>query len=589
MKAVLAESQSSGIDERLTNVQPHKAAWLLEQKGGRWGRYGWYLAAREQGVLRIALPGFSRGILKIRLWDFSPGRLSVSVRSSLSQETLIQELNGQITDVQVREPTELVVLATSTQAKEQIVFDRFAAAWFNEGSRLPSVLPVAASILLGLIGWALRISTKADKWHAWTVWLGCAGIIVAASIGFYLRLSLFDLNRGLPADPDAVSYFQYAQDFQWFSSGHGFYSATFNEREPGHVAALSLWLRLWGQQIAAMKFYTVCLSSLLILICGLFIWMLSGRWYLGVCGSIVVAVSSAWIDEAVRGLRLESISLMLLAVLTAWLRSRGWLGAILLGILIGCLALIQSTALGILLPLIWLGWIINIYRVRHGYPLVSPSHWQARHLTIASVIAVLLLVPHLYGLYKTHGNPSWPSYRYARWNANVEFPERIGTAGFPSAAEMQDNLYAGPEMTYGQYLFSLHSISDLLYGQLKGWAESIIYMSVSPTPHLKSLISLQQASGLSALVRHMSAVTLLIGGFFLLFTGFGWLDLWHRAEYWWVPFFSLWGIWYAAFLYSVRVIEPFRHTAHVYPLLLFCFLWGVFQVVQRLLNITVKT
>ena len=37
------------------------------------------------------------------------------------------------------------------------------------------------------------------------------------------------------------------------------------------------------------------------------------QWFWGVLTSWIVAVSPAWIDEAVRGLRLESLSLLLLA------------------------------------------------------------------------------------------------------------------------------------------------------------------------------------------------------------------------------------------------------------------------------------
>jgi hypothetical protein len=137
--------------------------------------------------------------------------------------------------------------------------------------------------------------------------------------------------------------------------------------------------------------------------------------------------------------------------------------------------------------------------------------------------------------------------------------------------EFEKNPYAGPRITYGEYLFGMHSIPKLLYGQMKGWVESSVYMSVSHTPNLKSLVFLHQASGFSAVLWHLTAVTSVVFVCSLFLTALGWADLWRRPQYWWVPFLSLWGTWYAAYLYSVRAIEPFRHTAHVYPLLLACY------------------
>jgi hypothetical protein len=201
---------------------------------------------------------------------------------------------------------------------------------------------------------------------------------------------------------------------------------------------------------------------------------------------------------------------------------------------------------------------------------------------LASLVAVLMFSPHLYGLYKVHGDPSWPSYGYARWNANVEFQDRLGTAGFPSAEEFGKSLYAGPRITYREYVFGMHSIPKLLYGHIKGWIESSVYMSTSHMPNLKSLVVLHQASGFPAVARHLTVTTSVVFIFSLFLMVLGWADLWRRPHYWWVPFLSLWGTWYAAYLYSVRVVEPFRHTAHVYPLLLFCLLWGGFQAYQWL-------
>lgn len=54
-----------------------------------------------------------------------------------------------------------------------------------------------------------------------------------------------------------------------------------------------------------------------------------------------------------------------------------------------------------------------------------------------------------------------------------------------------------------EYLFGLHSLSTLIWGQVKGWVESTVYMSDSLTPHLKDLIFLLHASGVRAVMRHL--------------------------------------------------------------------------------------
>jgi hypothetical protein len=495
-----------------------------------------------------------------------------------SYEIPVSALDGEPLQLLVHGPTELAVVALSELSQEQLVLDRFAVAWFPSGSQLPSLWPFAGVITLGLGGWALWVHQRRSLSKDRKIWFGCASILIAAIVGFALRWTLFDITRGLPPDSDAVSYMAYARSLNWFTPDHGFYSGTFSEREPLHVGALNLWFHLWGDNIPAMMMYTVCLSTLLIIVSGLFIWGLTEQWVFGALASWIIAVSPAWIDEAVRGLRLESLSLLLLAVLSVWVWARGWYGALVLGMLIGFMALVQLPAFAIVLPLLWLGWLLNLWRERIGLASFSPRQWHWSHLGLASLVAVLMFCPHIYGIYKVHGDPSWSSYGYARWLANEEFPERMGTEGFPSVEAFALSPYAGPQITYAQYLLGLHTIPTLVAGQVKGWVESTIYTSVSATPHLKALVFLQQASGYPAILRQISIPTVVVFVLSLGLTAIGWVVLWKDSQYWWIPFLSIWGTWHTAYLYSARLIEPFRHTGHVYPLLLFCALWGGFNL-----------
>ena len=574
MRQALQESRAIGMDERLTNVQAEGSSWLAEQDGGRWGRYGWYLAPHEAGRVRIRLPASEPGVLKMRIWTFPAGRTDARITDGAdSYEILPAHLDGRIFEVNVNGPSELMLSATNETSDEKLVLDRFAVTWFSANDHLPAIWPLASALALCLIGWG-GVSWLSFPDRKWTVWFGCSVILVAVFVGFGQRWLLLDMARSLPVDPDVVGYVDSAIKVEWFTPGRGFYSGSFSEREPLHVGGLNLWFSIWGNTTASARWYSMVLSTALIGACGGFVWKVSDNPLLGSAAALIVALHPVWVEESVRGLRLESMSLLTLAALSVWLWMQGWFGAILLGVVTGVMTLLQTPALSIVLPLVWLCWLVNCWQASRGAPLLMPSQWRWPQLSLASFLAVTLFLPHLYGLYKVHGDPSWPSYGYARWNANFEFPERLGTPGFPSAGEFEQSRYAGPRLTYREYLFGLHSLPTLIRGQMKGWIESTVYMSASLTPDLNSLIFLFQASGLRAAMQNLTPWMAIIFGVSLIATLWGWIGLLRDVRYWWIPFLSLWGTWYVAYLYSARLVEPFRHTGHVYSLLLFCLLWG---------------
>jgi hypothetical protein len=572
-----------GVDERLTNISPGEARWLNETRGGRWGRYGWYLSPRETGSLRIHLPGQRSGSLKLRLWIDRAGPLSVSLVDGENTHQLSADtLDGEVLTFAIDGSPELIVNATNDTPEEHLILDRFAAWSSDSEDHLPPLYPLMGALGVCLAGWG-GLAHRHKSAHAWSLWVGCALILLAASVGWGQRWALLEVARGLPADPDLIQYRDYARSLDWFTTEHGFYSGTFAEREPMHVAAIQLWSRVWGDTIPAIRWYSVVQSNVLVIVTGVFVWMVSGEWVLGAAAAWIMALSPAWSEESIRGLRTESETVLFLVAISLWLLGKGWVGAITLGTATGLLSLLRAPMLGVVLPLVWIGWTAHVLFQWRSRSLVHPMHWEWKQLSVASCLAVLIFSPHVYGLYRVHGDASWPSYGYARWNANFEFPERIGTDGFPSAGEFAKDPYAGPKLTYRDYLFGLHSIASLVKGQLKGWLESTAYMSASVVPHVNQEIVLLQASGLRAVARHADIGTLLPIGVVIGLTMIGWVDLWRYSQYWWVSFLTLWGTWYVSYLYSVRLVEPFRHTAHVHPLLVLCLVWGGAHAFERLM------
>lgn len=581
IKQALKEPVTLGLDEHLTNVEPEHSAWLSESVGGHWGRYGWYLVPHEQGHLRIRLPFSGEGVLKLRIWAYAAGSLTVRVEEGGQvHEIPATDLDSTHIRLPVRGPSELTLNASNTLSEEQLILDRFAATWSSSDDQLPSCVPLALWMAV-LAGGVLLIRSNGSGVGP-KEWAGVATIFVATCVGAVERWDFLDMARGYPVDSDVVSYMAYARSLDWLSSNHGFYSGSFGEREPLHVAALNLWFKVWGDTFPAIRLYTVTESILLVALCGAFVWRVSGLWMLGGIAAWVVALNQVVVEESVRGLRTESMTLLLLVAVGLWLRARGWGGAVLLGIAIGSMALLQSPAITIVPFLLGVGWITNVWCQRSGYGVIPPGQWTWGQVIFVGLLAASLYLPHTYGLYTVYGDPAKPSNGYARWNANFEFPARIGTPGFPSAAEFAANPYAGPQLTYSEYLFQLHTVQALLKGQIVGWTESSGYMSTSLTPHVKEYIFLYHASGIRAVMRHVTAGVIVVFALSLALTVIGWVDLWRYRQFWWIPLLSLWGTWYAAFLYSVRLVEPFRHTGHVYPMLVFCLLWGGYQVFQQI-------
>lgn len=587
---VLHEPESLGLDDRLTNLNPDEAGWLTEWKGGRWGRYGWYLPRAETGKLRITLPGSAPGTLKLRVWAVEPGRIS----ATLVDETGVRfisadQLDGRVLSYRVAGPGELQIVATNELEWEQLVLDRLAVVWWPAKERLPLFWPAGFALIFWLAGWGCRLNSRTTA-GAWSLLLGSASILAAAVWGFHLRWDLFEMARFLPPDLDVVgTYMPMARSFRWFSADFGFYSGAFGPREPLYLILLNWWFQLWGDTYPAIKWYTVCASTGLIVAIGMFVWALSRLLWGGVLAAWIAAVNPALIDESVRGMRIETESLLFLAVVSLWLWGRGWAGAILIGAGIGLTSVLRTAAFSVFVPMIWLGWFLNGWCAWKGGGRVAPSQWRWPHLVLASLVALAIYGPYLHSIYKVYGDPSWSVNFQARWNANVEFSNRLGSPGFPSQEEFRQNPYSGPPITYTHYLFGLHSVPTLLYGQLKGWVESTLYMGASATPNLKPLIFLLHASGLRAVPGHLSLLTACTFVASVILMVLGWVVLWREPNLWWVPMLSLWGTWYAGYMYHARLIEPFRQTGHVYPLLLFCQLWGMIWVMRRWRNSSLRS
>ena len=292
----------------------------------------------------------------------------------------------------------------------------------------------------------------------------------------------------------------------------------------------------------------------------------------------------ALIEESYRGLRSEAMTIgFLLFLLVSFPNSKEGFKPVRAGILLGFWSLLRSPALGMAVGL-WVGlWILKPFFQKYARSLRMPKGYDLKNICLATFIALMLFTPHLIGMQYRHGDWRWATYGYARWNANMEFPERLNTPGFPTTEEFKSSPYAGPKISYREYMFGLHTPLQIIRYQVLGWIELLGYQSLSSSRFLEPLMMQLVNKNFSGLfhIIGFSFITAVIIGLIACLSFFRALM---DRELWWAPLLLLWGTFYVAFLYHLRLVESFRHTAHIYPLLILVCLAGIRAVADRVKN-----
>lgn len=299
-------------------------------------------------------------------------------------------------------------------------------------------------------------------------------------------------------------------------------------------------------------------------------------------GMALVALKPSVIEESCRGLRSEAMTLgFVFFLLLTFYGKESRFSPVKAGLLGGAWALVQSPALGVAFGTWLVLWLMNIVDNKVPIKFIIPKGYSFPKVLLAMSVSLALFIPHLHGLQKQHGDWRWPSYGYARWNANVEFPDRLGTPGFPTVEEFKKSPYAGPRISYGEYLFSLHTPFHLVKYQILGWVELTAYQTLSLSgKSIERLLLALSGGKIPGILRSIGPALAL--GFLLGIIGLiAWFRLLVDKRLWWMPLMLLWGTYYVAFLYHVRVVEPFRHTMHTYPLLVLIMAWGAQRLWHR--------
>lgn len=377
-------------------------------------------------------------------------------------------------------------------------------------------------------------------------------LILAAGVS--LRYDALRLALDRPLDPDAQVYRLMAMRMDLFSSDLGFYSASFNEREPVFVLASHAFFGLTDGSQFHLRLLTVVLSVCLIWVAMRLSRSVAGPiagWAIG----ILVALNGPLVAESVRGLRLEAETIVWLAWLGlafVWRAPKGWGAPVALGMLGGGLLLLRSSYMPVLVLLaILAAW-------QRGGTLWRRAASAA--LTIALMAA--LVAPHRLSMYERRGDAFWDTTMYARWLANFEF---AGQPGYPSIEALQVDGYQGPAITYGEYLFGLHTPAELVTGTARGYGKILRHMDGALAP--EGPASARVSAGLRVAVPVLGIIGMLLA----LFTPR------HR----WLPISFVLVLGPAAFLFDRALLEHYRHTYQAFPLLLLAAALAVRDPIDR--------
>jgi hypothetical protein len=208
----------------------------------------------------------------------------------------------------------------------------------------------------------------------------------------------------------------------------------------------------------------------------------------GVTAGLLVALSATHVDNSVAGLREELVTVLLLVtvgVLFVGQRRGGtvsWWRPAVAGTAAAAIVLTRADMVVLAGALLTLG--------------ALALRWPWRSWLAAVAVTGLLAGPMYVGYSFTHGDPFYPGTYGATVNRNLEFPERMGTPGFPSPEAYAANWAAGPMISPMRYFFGYHTPAQFVEYVVRGFGRIIHGILFRDQPLVLALF----AAGMAALL-----------------------------------------------------------------------------------------
>jgi hypothetical protein len=497
---------------------------------------GWCLDPGKSGTLIYHFVP-EHDVPTVVLWNNLPpggsNRVSISVDGGVRYQTLTENSTYQGTRLYVGaaarqgQTAQLKFEASNPSPNEFLAIDQLML-----DSRAASVHELPRQVLWMIVSFGLAVVVLCRRWP---VALSTVLILaLAAALRYDGAVGL--INTAL--DPDAGDYRNHAVIMRLFSDT-GFFSARFSFREPGYILVLHWFTQLFGSADFMVRLLTVILSTAAVWAVMRVTRALWGE-VAGQAAGLLLALNVPLINEAPRGLRLELEILLCMAFFgIAFVRPwKRWpVATVAMALMGAALVVTRSTYVPVVI-------VLGTYAV---YRRAGLKAAMGGALILAAVVAAGV-VPHRYSMYKLHGDPYWDTSLYARWNANFEF---AGKPGWPTWAALQSDPFQGPPITYGEFMFGLHTKQELVLGTIRGYWKLYRKMEVCPY----GVANQNVRDTINALFQVLAAAGMLIA-------------LWRR-EYLWIPFAFLVFEFPVSFLYDRLLVETYRHSYTAFPLVLF--------------------
>lgn len=414
-----------------------------------------------------------------------------------------------------------------------LVLDKMDLRIFD---RPPSPPPSPLRMTLAFLAFGFSFALLTPHWKR------AFPLLLLLSVGFFLRFLNFERVLYSTLDPDAQGYRAYAERMTLFGE-NGFYSASFSLREPFFLLVAKAFFLVFGPSDTHLRLLSLFFSLVVIFLTSRLARGLFGDG-LGILAALAIVMNIPLIIESGRGLRLELEMILLLTFCSVGFVKQGMKPItrfLLLGLIGGLIVLTRSSYLpGLVL-------LVVAAALTHERPLKRVVLMGS----LAILLMILLLAPHQSMIYKRHGDLFWDTHMHTRWYANLEFG---GKPGFPSREDLEKDAYAGPKITYAEYLFKLHTPTEAFLGTLRGFLKIMAGMDmIGYRGPVASLLGFDPGW-----VDHVIMTLGIMGLLLALFLpGLRWLPLLFLALT--AP---------VAFLYDKGLTEPYRLTMQAFPFFL---------------------
>ncbi len=294
-------------------------------------------------------------------------------------------------------------------------------------------------------------------------------LFICLFIAFCLRLGKLRQFKGQPLDPDASSFITLAHKMKPFTET-GFYSARFGMREPLYLLVVKIFFMLPGPDDLNIRFVSLIFSLLVILLTYLLVsnWLGKG---VGFLAAFFLTFHTYCIESSVRGLRCEFLTfLFLLFIYCTFINEK-------------MAPLLRIIGAGILSGLLFLTRFEFLFPTALFFlllPFIERKKWNLLRTLAALMIGIVIFVPHLWGMYRIHGDIFYTNNLNARFYTNIEF---AGQSGFPTKEEIvQKGMYTGPKVTPFDYFFRYHTLPEFLWRSAWGFTKIYIYLIIRNLP-----------------------------------------------------------------------------------------------------------